>query len=275
MTLHLKGREKALEVVRLDGEAGRVDRTRLPAQRRVHARAVHAVHGRAPGTGPARRPLADRRARRERGDGARHRGHRPRLPDLLAARLPGARGRAHPPPARRLDRGPHAPPALARLRDRARGPALASDGAGEGRRVRRARDRARAPARARVPRRRPGDPAPFPREAARGARLRPRPVRLCRARPRHRHRAPLVGPGAPRALARASEPGPVRRDRGRRPDGARIGTGPPRDERHGPRLRLPTATPTPRSARNSPASSGRSCRARSTSSRSSGASRPH
>ena len=38
----------------------------------------------------------------------------------------------------------------------------------------------------------------------------PRRVRLRRSRPRHRDRAPLLGRGAPRALARARKPRPVR-----------------------------------------------------------------
>ena len=65
----------------------------------------------------------------------------------LAEPLPRAWGRTYPPPPHGVPRRADAPPPLARLRDRAYGPALAPDGEGEGPRVRGARDRARAPAR--------------------------------------------------------------------------------------------------------------------------------
>ena len=95
MIAHLKGREKALEAFGWTGSQGRVDRAGVPAQRRVHARAVGAVHGRAPRTGPARRPRADRGARSKRGDRARHRRHGPGRPDLRTARSTARSGAEH------------------------------------------------------------------------------------------------------------------------------------------------------------------------------------
>ena len=58
----------------------------------------------------------------------------------------------------------------------------------------------------------------FPVKAARRAGRRERRLRLRRSRPRDRDRASLLGCGAPRALARAWETRPIRRDcRGRSP----------------------------------------------------------
>ena len=166
-----------------------MDRAGLPPQRRVHPRAGDAFPGHAPRKGAPPRPRADRPRPGGRGDRARHPGDRTGLPNLRAEPLPRARSRAHPPPPHGVPGGAPAAPALARLRGRARGPAVAADRRGEGRRVRRARDRARpaAPSRSTAePPARPGaiSPSSFPSRWTRPAPCSSTPSPATTRRPR-------------------------------------------------------------------------------------------
>ena len=115
MIAHLKGREKALEAFGWTGKqaewialvclhSGVFTRDQISDWLGIHDRTARRFI----------RDMLDQRLAAE-GQACGPEG----LPDLRACSLPGARGRGHPPPPDRLHRGAPAPPALARLRDRA------------------------------------------------------------------------------------------------------------------------------------------------------------
>ena len=79
-----------------------MDRPGLPPQWRLHPCAVDEVPGLPHREGAARRPCPDRTGRGHRRERERHHRHRPRVSDLRARHLPGARRRGHPPPPDRL-----------------------------------------------------------------------------------------------------------------------------------------------------------------------------
>ena len=179
--------------------------------------------------------------------------------------VPRARRGAHPPPPHRvLDRGAPAAPALARLRDRASPTCRGC----RPNRIRSARSRPSGSERDVLPvkalpgsrRRRPG--ATFRSSCPSRSTRAPRPVRLRRARPRHRDRAPFLGQGAHRADsgARSGDQRPVRprswpspAHRGSSERARRVTRGWAEPTGHGEaRCR--------RSGRNSPGSSGPSCK---------------
>ena len=141
------------------------------------------------------------------------------------------------------------------------------------RRVRRARHRAAGAPLAALPRSGREHPALFPSEAAGRARGRPRALRLRRSGPRHDDGAPLLGRRAPGPLESTWGAGPRRRDRGRRPDPERGGSG-PNDTRQLGSKHPAQPSPMPTPVKKSPGSSRPSCKARSGSSRSSAVCRP-
>ena len=193
------------------------------------------------------------------------RGDRPRVPDLRTDPLPRARSRAQPPPPHGVSRRAHAAPALARLCDRARGPALACYRSGEGRRVRGPRHRPGAAARQGVPGSRRCDSALLPRSSCRSrwtpsAPSSSTPIPATIPRPRS---APGAWRTANSGTRSGDKAGPWRSSSPR----ARIGrwSGRGRSCEAGPGLPA-TPNPPPRSVRNSTGSSGPFSRARSRSS---------
>ena len=235
MIAHLAGRERALEPF---GWTGRQAEwialvclhsgvfTRTQATRFLdthHERARRLVHA-----------LIAQGARR-RGDRAGRSGDRPRVPDLLPGSIPRARSRAHPPPPHGVRRRAHAPPALARLRDRAsrlcRG---CRPSPRRSARLRPSGSKRRVAALAPLPGRRRGHPALLPVQAAgrtgrRAVQCSSTSIPATTPRPRS-----VPGAAAHRGLWHALEkPRPVRRGRRRRPHFAGDGPGPGRDERLG------------------------------------------